>query len=60
MEQPAPEGLSPVPGTHAGPGEQCNEEGTAEITSVLSTAPFPIPLCLWWGGGRESTVNLSL
>lgn len=39
------EGLYPV-GHHAGVGEECEEEGSAEkIYDEVDTSPFPSPLC---------------
>lgn len=64
MEQLAPEGLSPVGGTHAGAGEECDEEQTAEIrrcTEHLPGQPHSPSHCA--SGGEEegkSAVNLSL
>jgi len=55
LEQSIPEGLHPVGRTHAGAGEECEEEGLAETTcDELIATPFLKPLHCCGGGGREN------
>lgn len=53
MEQPAPEGLSLWDGPTLEQGKGVLRKEQQRQGYVLSTAPFPIPLLLWWEKGGK-------
>jgi len=66
LEQPVPAGLSPMGGTHAGAGTECEasspeEEGAAEATcdELMATLIPCLPVPLRGRRSRKSGVKLS-